>query len=113
MSDDKDMRNLIDSDFERVERKLSNGSASDPAVQGEALAMILKHVRILVRRNTVTEEDCTAKMAACPARQPVQASVAPVMTTAGAQAMTHIFKDLPPWLVIGGYFVAKANGWIQ
>lgn len=107
MSDDREIRDLMDRDFEAVERKLTNGGAADPVVQGQALSLLLKHVRILVRRNTVTEDECQARHKQVCA-QPTQ----PTMT-AGAAAVTHLFKDAPPWLVIGGYLVAKANGWIQ
>lgn len=66
MSDSADIRGLLDQDFEEIESQLQNGHGGDPAVQGRALALLLRHVRILVRRNTVTEEECAKRMANCP-----------------------------------------------
>lgn len=105
MSDDQDIRAMLDEDFESVQKDLTNGSGGNPAVHGRALSLLLKHVRILVRRKTVTETECQERMAKCAA----------VVTTPStcATVITHLVKDLPPWLIIGGYFVAKANGWIE
>ena len=66
MSDDKDMRDLMDRDFEEIEAKLQNGHSADPATQGRALALLLRHVRVLVRRSTVTETECLKRRADCP-----------------------------------------------
>ncbi len=66
MSDDKDIRELMDKDFDDVEKRLQNGEGGNPAVHGQALALLLKHVRILVRRSTVTEAECLKRRADCP-----------------------------------------------
>jgi hypothetical protein len=110
MSDDSDMRHLLDQDFEEIEAKLQNGHASDPTVQGRALALMLRHVRVLVRRNTVTEEECAVRMSKCPG---VSCMAPPQKISPWANFATTAIKDAPPWLIIGGYMVAKANGWIQ
>lgn len=102
MSDDKEIRELLGRDFEEVEEKLSNGHGADPQTQGRALALLLRHVRVLVMRNTVTEEECIAR------RAEKNAPCGHWSTAVG-----HLVKDAPPWLLIGGYLVAKANGWIQ
>lgn len=65
MSDDKDMRDLLDKDFEELETKLQNGHGGDPEIQGRAIALMMRHMRVLVRRNTVTEEECAKRMATC------------------------------------------------
>lgn len=98
MSDDKEIRDMLDKDFEAAEKRLQNGGKSDPAAHGEILLLMAKHLRILVRRNTVTEEECAAR--ACGYNKAMSPIVA------------HLFKDAPPWVIIG-YFIAKTNGWIQ
>ncbi len=96
MSDDKDMRDLMDRDFEEIEAKLQNGHSADPAIQGRALALLLRHVRILVRRSTVTEQECKARMADCPGVKLFQHPKETVVTELARQG---------GWIVVVGYLV--------
>ena len=66
MSDNDDIKGLLDHDFESIEAQLQNGHGGDPETQGRALALLLRHVRILVRRSTVTEAECLKRRADCP-----------------------------------------------
>ena len=66
MTDTEDIKGLLDHDFEAIEAELQNGHGDDLALQGKALALLLRHVRILVRRSTVTEKECQARRADCP-----------------------------------------------
>jgi len=105
MSDDKDMRDLMDRDFEEIEAKLQNGHSADPATQGRALALLLRHVRVLVRRNTVTEDECKSRMAACPG---VKLFSHPKETLV-AELVRHGFASLG-WLFLAGLLAWKAFG---
>jgi len=66
MTDTEDIKGLLDHDFEAIETELQNGHGGDPETQGRALALLLRHVRILVRRSTVTEDECRKRRADCP-----------------------------------------------
>ena len=96
MSDDKDMRDLMDRDFEEIEAKLQNGHSADPAIQGRALALLLRHVRILVRRSTVTETECLKRRADCPGVKLFSHPKETVMTELARQG---------GWIVVVGYLV--------
>ena len=102
MSDDKEIRDMLDKDFEAAEKRLQNGGKSDPAAHGEILLLMAKHLRILARRNTVTEDDCLARVAKG------ECGIGKIQSPFFA----HLFKDAPPWVIIG-YFIAKSNGWVQ
>ena len=65
MTDEKDTKKFMDRNLERLEKKLMDGSATEAEMQ-QAVGEIVGHLRILVARNTVTDEDCASRMAACP-----------------------------------------------
>jgi hypothetical protein len=96
MSDDKDMRDLMDRDFEEIEAKLQNGHSADPATQGRALALLLRHVRVLVRRSTVTETECLKRRADCPGVK--------LFTNPKETVLTELAKQ-GGWIVICAYLV--------
>ena len=96
MSDDKDMRDLMDRDFEEIEAKLQNGHSADPATQGRALALLLRHVRVLVRRSTVTEDECRKRRADCPGVK--------LFTNPKETVLTELAKQ-GGWIVVCAYLV--------
>ena len=96
MSDDKDMRDLMDRDFEEIEAKLQNGHSADPATQGRALALLLRHVRVLVRRSTVTETECLKRRADCPGVK--------LFTNPKETVLTELAKQ-GGWIAICAYLV--------
>jgi len=65
MTDEKDTKRFMDRNLERLEKKLLDGSATEAEMQ-QAVGEIVGHLRILVARNTVTEEDCMKRMIECP-----------------------------------------------
>ena len=105
MSDTKDMRDLMDRDFEEIEAKLQNGHSADAATQGRALALLLRHVRVLVRRNTVTEDECNTRRSGCPG---VKLFSHP-RETLTAELVRHGFASLG-WLFLTGILAWKAFG---
>lgn len=96
MSDSDDLRGLLDHDFEAIEAQLQNGHGGDPATQGRALALLLRHVRILVRRSTVTEAECQKRRKDCPG---VRLFAHPKETI-----LTELVKQ-GGWIVICAYLV--------
>ena len=65
MTDEKDTKKFMDRNLERLEKKLMDGSATEVEMQ-QAVGEIVGHLRILVARNTVTEEECSKRMSECP-----------------------------------------------
>jgi hypothetical protein len=63
MGDTKELKELLDRELEEVEEQLQNGEGSSPATHGKALQLILRHVRIMVKRNNVTEAECAERRA--------------------------------------------------
>ena len=60
MTDEKDTRKFEDRKLERLETRLISGAATLTELK-QAVGEIIGHLRILVARNTVTEEDCAAR----------------------------------------------------
>ena len=96
MSDNDDIRGLLDYDFESIEKELQNGNGGDPAIQGRALALLLRHVRFLVRRSTVTEDECLKRRADCPGVK--------LFTHPKETVLTELAKQ-GGWIVICAYLV--------
>ena len=96
MSDNDDIKGLLDHDFETIEAQLQNGHGGDLALQGKALALLLRHVRILVRRSTVTEQECKTRRADCPGVKLFSNPKETVMTELARQG---------GWIVVVGYLV--------
>jgi len=96
MTDTEDIKGLLDHDFESIEAQLQNGHGGDPETQGRALALLLRHVRILVRRSTVTEKECQARRADCPGVKLFSHPKETVMTELARQG---------GWIVVVGYLV--------
>jgi len=105
MSDEREIRELLGRDFEEVEAKLQNGHGADPATQGRAIALLLRHVRLMVLRNTVTEEECKARRENCPG---VKLFSHPKETLT-AELVRHGFASLG-WLFLAGLLAWKAFG---
>jgi len=103
MSDNDDIKGLLDHDFEAIEAQLQNGHGGDPVTQGRALALLLRHVRILVRRSTVTEDECRKRMIECPGaklfKNPAQ--------TVKEEVMKQGFGMLG-WILLVGFLAWKA-----
>lgn len=96
MTDTADIKGLLDHDFEAIEMQLQNGHGDDLELQGKALALLLRHVRILVRRSTVTEQECKARMADCPGVKLFQHPKETIVTELARQG---------GWIVVVGYLV--------
>ena len=96
MSDNDDIKGLLDHDFESIEAQLQNNHRGDPETQGRALALLLRHVRILVRRSTVTETECLKRRADCPGVKLFSHPKETVMTELARQG---------GWIVVVGYLV--------
>ena len=96
MTDTEDIKGLLDHDFEAIEAELRNGHGEDLALQGKALALLLRHVRILVRRSTVTEKECKARMANCPGVK--------LFTNPKETVLTELAKQ-GGWIVVCAYLV--------
>lgn len=96
MTDTEDIKGLLDHDFETIEAELQNGHGDDLALQGKALALLLRHVRILVRRSTVTEQECKTRRADCPGVKLFSNPKETVMTELARQG---------GWIVVVGYLV--------
>lgn len=99
MTDTEDIKGLLDHDFEAIEAELQNGHGDDLALQGKALALLLRHVRILVRRSTVTEKECQARRADCPGVKLFSHPKETVMTELARQG---------GWIAICAYLVYLA-----
>ena len=102
MTDEKDTKKFMDRNLERLEKKLLDGSATDAEMQ-QAVGEIVGHLRILVARNTVTEEDCSKRRSECPGakifRHPAQ--------TLKEEALKQGFAILG-WLLLVGILAWKA-----
>lgn len=96
MSDNDDIKGLLDHDFESIEAQLQNGHGGDPETQGRALALLLRHVRILVRRSTVTETECLKRRADCPGVK--------LFTNPKETVLTELARQ-GGWIVICAYLV--------
>ena len=94
MADRDEIIKVVDRDLEEIEQKLLNGGASDPIVMGRAVSMLLRHVRILVARATVTEAECERRRMEIVGDGLKGAHGVPV------QILVQILRDIPPWGVV-------------
>lgn len=91
MSDSQPLKQFVLDEIDEVSADLANGGGADQIKQGRGIAILLRVVRPMVERETVTEIECLERMSKCPARAIVTGGI----ETAGAAIVKLVEKSLP------------------
>mgnify|MGYP003602275760 CR=1 FL=1 len=100
MTDNRDIKKIILDEIDSAARELENGGAANPVAQGKGIALLLRVVRPLVERETVTEGECLDRMSKCPARSLISGGNGGEAT---ASILIKAIERLSPWALIVGW----------
>ena len=111
MTDNLEMRQAAVDELNEILSHLDNGSVADPEWHGKGIRFILRHLRYLLMRETVTESECSKRMADFMASCAARHSATPAIESPSIMLTKEALRWVPAPVLLFLYVVGKGNGW--
>lgn len=120
MSDDQELKSVLNQEFSDLESLLNTPGPVDPSLRKRVDSFILRNLHVLVMRNTVTESECRTRMASCAGtctalEEKKKAAAKADGFDPSTNLSAYLFKEAMKWVpapvLLFVYAVGKGNGW--
>lgn len=102
-------KKIVIGEAETMAKKLSNGSAGDSAIQGRAIALLVKMITPLYEASFVTKQDCEKMHSKEISKKITKLKVGPIEIE-GHLTTALVIGILPP-IYMAAFLCGKAKNW--